>query len=360
MAHLADLDLADLVSGTLYELGRMRFQQIAQELQEYEVMSKWLKRDRVLEDSGIGIQRTLMVTTAGAARHVGLYEVDDTDQKDLLTQLNIPWRHAETYWIFDRREVLMNSGKQLVLNIIKPRRAGAMIDLAEELEAKAWSCPGASDNVLPYGLPYWIVPSSTAAFGFNGVAPYGHTTVGGVNPTTYPKFCNATVQYSAVTKADLIKKLRKMHRKVGWKSPVTIQDYRRGSGSKRRLYVDDVVIAKMEDLGEAQNENLGRDLASMDGQMTFRRHPIIWTPQIDPGNHSITDHDGTAVYNPVFFVDHSVFFPYVLKGDFLRETKPEKASDQHNVYETFVDLTYNYLCVDRRRCGVAHSTSALS
>ena len=33
MPHLQDTGIADLVSGTLYELGRMRFQQIVQELQ---------------------------------------------------------------------------------------------------------------------------------------------------------------------------------------------------------------------------------------------------------------------------------------------------------------------------------------
>jgi len=296
MPNLADTDIADLVAGTLYELGRMKFQQIAQELQEYEVMSKWLKKDRVVEDSGIGIQRTLMVSTAGAARHVGQYEVDDTDQKDILTQLQVPWRHAETYWVFTRQEVLMNSGKALVVNILKPRRCGAMLDLAEELEAKAWSAPSVSDNKLPYGLPYYVVASATAAGGFNGTVTSGHTTVANVNPTTYPKYRNYTGHYAAVTKLDLVKKLRTMHRKVGWKSPVTVQDYRRGSGDKRRLYCDETVISKFEDLGESQNENLGRDLASMDGQMTFRRHPIIWVPQLD--SHSISDAAGTALNSP--------------------------------------------------------------
>jgi len=59
-------------------------------------------------------------------------------------------------------------------------------------------------------------------------------------------------------------------------------------------------------------------------------------------------------------IDHSTFNPVVLKGDVLRESKPSNSgSRQHNVFETFVDLTYNYVCVDRRRSGVLHSTSAL-
>jgi hypothetical protein len=39
----------------------------------------------------------------------------------------------------------------------------------------------------------------------------------------------------------------------------------------------------------------------------------------------------------------------VLAGDYLRETSPEKKADQHNTFVVFVDLTYNYFCIDRRR-----------
>ena len=358
MSVLTDQEIADLVAGTLHELGRMRFQQIAQELQDYEVMSKWLKKDKVAVDSGIGIQRTLMSKLPDAARHVGMYSVDDTDVVDLLEQMQVPWRHAETSWAFARQETLMNRGKALVVNIVKPRRAGAMINLAEELEDKAWSCPSATDKKLPYGIPYWVVASSTPTPGFNGGAAYGHTTCAGVNCDETPSFKNYTGQYAAVTKADLIKKLRTMHRKIRWKSPVSVRDYRSGKGDRYRMYVDETVIGLLEDIGESQNENLGRDIASMDGQIVFRRHPIIWVPKLD--NHSLTDDGGTSIYNPVFLVDHSTFYPVVLKGDFLREGSPRMRGDAHNVFTTHVDLTYNYVDVDRRRSGVLHATSAVA
>jgi hypothetical protein len=38
-----------------------------------------------------------------------------------------------------------------------------------------------------------------------------------------------------------------------------------------------------------------------------------------------------------------------LKGDYLRETGPIMSKDQHNAWNNFVDLTYNYICIDRRR-----------
>ena len=41
MADLLATDIADLVAGTLRELGRLRFQQVAQNLADYEVFSHW-------------------------------------------------------------------------------------------------------------------------------------------------------------------------------------------------------------------------------------------------------------------------------------------------------------------------------
>ena len=339
MATLSDSEIIDLVTGTLKELGRGKFQQIAQELQDYEVMSRWLKRDRVMMDSGIGIQRTMMTKLSGAAKHVGLYEIDEVNVSDLLSLIDIPWKHATTYWAFERRETLMNRGQSLVVKVIKPRRTGAMIDLAQQLEEKAWTLPAASSKVDPYGLPYWIVKN--ASEGFNGGAPAGYTTVANLDPAVYPKWKNYTAQYTNVTKADLIKKMRKAYRKIDFKSPVSIPDFRNGKGDKYRIYVNESLLSDLEDLGEAQNENLGRDLASMDGVMTFRRNPIMWIPYLD---------DDTT--NPLYMVNHSVFHPVILSGDYLRETGVERVANQHNTFAVHVDLTYNYLCVDRRRNAV--------
>jgi len=333
---LTATDIGDLVNGSLYELGRLKFQQIAQNLQEYEVFSSWFKRDRVAFDSGIGIQRTLMTKLTGAAKHVGLMDTDTVTIKDVIEQLQVPWRHAQTSWGFIYQETMMNRGKALIYNVIKPRRAAAMIDLVEEIEDKAWSAPTASNKTEPYGLPYWVVKNSVT--GFTGDVPAGHTTVGGITPSNTPKFKNYSGQYVSVTKADLVKKLRTAHRKCGFKSPITIQDYRGTKGQRYRNYVNETTISSVEEVGESQNENLGRDIASLDGTITFRNHPIIWIPKLDA--------DTT---NPWFGVDHSTFYPCCLSGDYLRESEVKASPNQHNVYQVFVDISYNFICLDRRR-----------
>lgn len=340
MAQLTDGDIADLVKGTLKDLGRLKFQQIAQNLVDYEVFNQWFKKDKVTFDSGIGIQRTLMNRLSGAAKHVGLLDPDNVNITDVIDQLNIPWRHAQTSWGFIYQETLMNRGEALIFNVVKPRRAAAMIDLVEELESKAWATPASSaDKINPYGLPYWVVKNS--ATGFNGSYPGTWTDVAGVNLTTSPGFKNYTAYYVTVSKADLIKKLRTAHRKIRFVSPIDIDDYRNGK-DKYKLYVNETTVSSIEDIGEAQNENLGRDVASMEGgSMAFRGHPIRYAPALDADTG-----------NPVYMIDHSTFMPVCLKGDYLRESDAAKKAGQHNTYEVFVDLSYNYLCVDRRRNAV--------
>jgi hypothetical protein len=69
-----------------------------------------------------------------------------------------------------------------------------------------------------------------------------------------------------------------------------------------------------------------------------RVDPIIQVPKLDA--------DTT---NPIYFPDLATFYPVCLKGDYLRETGPIMSKDQHNAWKNFVDLTYNFICIDRRR-----------
>lgn len=354
MPQLTASQIIDITVAGLRELGRLRFQQIAQNLQEYEVLGKWLKADKLTFDTGYGIQRQLQNKLSNQARHVGLFDEDSVDLPDLLKQLRVDWVHADTKWVFEyRSDVLMNSGRSLVLNVLKPRRADALISLAEELEQKAWVVPASDNTTDPYGLPYWVV--TNAQTGFNGGLPSGHTRIGNISLDETPNFKNYTAQYTTVSKPDLVKKLRTACRKTKWKSPVGVQDYTRDVGQRHRLYVNEATLSDFEDIGEAQNENLGVDLAPMGGardvgyvsqQLVFRKHPIIWVPQLDDSSVF------TAATDPVYMIDHGTFYPIVLQGNYLRESEPEKVPNRHNVFRAFVDLSYNYVCVDRRRNAV--------
>lgn len=338
---IRDIDIADMLTTTLYKLGRGRFEQIAQELQEYFVMKQLLtKRGGVkIQSSGLGVKQTLMNNDGGYSQWVGLYDEDTIVVGDYLDQMKVEWCRLTDNMAYERREMLENRGQERINNVIKPRRVAMMLRIAKTLEKAFFDTPDPDNDLVMWGLKYWLVKN--AAQGFNGGYPTGFTRIGNVNLTKSPTFKNWTDSYADVTKGDLIKKMRKGHRKTHWVSPVSAEEFRTETGQKRQILVNEETLSDMEDVGEAQNENLGRDLASMDDQIVFRKHPIRPV--------SYLEKDAT---NPVYMIDLSTFHPIVLKGDYLRESDAKVAPKQHNVFVVHVDLSVNTICTNRRANAV--------
>lgn len=348
MAAIKATDIADLVTGTLNHLERLSFTQIAQELQAYLMMDTFLKKDRILLDGGIGIRRTLMTSYDNVAEFVGLWEAETANATDHLTDLTVPWCHIHTSWAFDRRELLMNSGKSLIQRVIEPRRVSSMLSLANKLEDGMWLTPTVSETKKPYGIPYWLVGSATT--GFNGGLPSDHTTVGGVNITTHANYKNYTAQYTTVNKTDLITKMRTGARKIRFRSPVSSRDVKE-IGDKFRIYMPESVLNSFETQAEQQNDQLGSDVASKDGVTTFHKIPLTYVPKLDDFDGTVLAASTTTPTNPIYMVNTGSFYTYVLRGDYLHEIT-RMSPTQANVSETHTYLSYNTVCVDRRSNAV--------
>lgn len=335
MPDLQAESLADLVATTLRDLGEMRFTEIATDLQDHVAMRTLLRRDRVVLESGTAVQWDVMTQHSGAARHIGLYATDNVNVGDVMIQANAPWRHTTTNYAFDRREIDMNRSPRRIVDLLKVRRIDSMISLAELMETSFWGFPASTDSVTPYGVALWIVKNATE--GFNGGAQTGYTTVGAVNPTTYPRWKNWTYQYTDVTKDDLIRHWRQAATKTNFMPPVEgIPTF--NTGDRYGFYTNYTVIGKLEEALEAQNENLGNDVASMDGRVIFRRVPVSYVPKLDADT---TD--------PVYGINWGVFKTYILRGWWLRELKIDVQPGQHTVCSVHVDCTHNWICKDRRR-----------
>jgi hypothetical protein len=329
-----------MITTTLHNLGRGRFHQIAQDLQEYLVLPKLLAKDNVrIMTSGIGVKETLMTKTGGSARWVGLNEEDSVTYIDVLDGLTVVYVRLTDNMTWERRMLLENRGEARINNVIKPQRQAMMLRIADALEEGFFAAPDPADTKKPWGLKYWVVKNATT--GFNGGLPSGFTTVGGVNITDSPTFKNYTAQYTDITKADVIKKMRTAHRKTNWRSPFKMSQMISETGMRRQIFVNETTISNVEDVGEAQNENLGRDVASMDDMIVFKKHPFVYSRYLDE--------DTT---NPFYMIDTDTIKPFVLKGDYLRETDAQRSPKQHNTFEVHVDLSMNFVMTNRRANAV--------
>ncbi len=288
--------------------------------------------------SGTGAQWDVMVTHSGSFSNVGLGAQDNVNIPDLFVQATADWRNSTTNYAIEGREVSMNAEPSRIVDLIKGRRIGALIAMAEGMETNFWGPPVlVTDNLTPWGINTWIVKNATQ--GFNGGAPSGWTTIG-LNPTTYPRWSNWTDQYTSVSRDDLIRKLRKAATFIDFKPPVEgIPTF--NTGDQYGHYTNYSVIGPLEEALESQNDNLGNDVASKDGLSMLRRVPVMWVPRLEA--------DTTG---PVYLLNWGIFKTIILKGWWLRETHVAIYPGQHTLSAHFVDSTYNFICRDRRRNAV--------
>lgn len=213
-----------------------------------------------------------------------------------------------------------------------------MIDLAKLMEISFWGDPAANDE--PFGIQYWIIRNS--ATGFTSATPTNFSAgAAGISDSTGgTRWRNYADRYTNVTKTDLIRKMRQAATKTLFMSPIAIPTY--NTGNRRQVYSNYSVIGSVEELLEAQNDRLGNDVASMDGRLVFRKIPWTYVPHLDS---AVNDSSRNSVYG----IDYGVFRIAFLRGEYLRETGPTPAANQHNVLQTHVDLTWNIVCYDRRR-----------
>ncbi len=339
MPNIQAEDLNDLLVTTDKEILRFKFTEIASDLQDYIAVRQLLRQKRVKFQSGTHVQWQAMVSTTGRAKNSALYEVDDVNVGDVMQSAEIPWKHATVNWAIERREMGINRRPRQIVNLLKARRAEAMIDWAALEEENFWGSITAAQKLKPFGVSYWLVRTSGTP-GFTGVDHSEFSAgPGGLSSDTYANWANYCGTYVSVTKEDLIRKARKASAFTKFRSPAPgVQDY--NTGDKYGYYTT--------------YDNLGNDIASKDGLTLFRRNPVEWVPWLQE-HENATDGDVTTD-DPFIGINWGVFKCAFLEGEYMNESAWAIKGDQHTVHNKFMDLTRNWFMTDRRRCFVLHKS----
>jgi hypothetical protein len=345
-------DLADLVTTTLKDLGRLKFTDLMSDYQNTIALKRLMKKSKMTFDSGYEAQFNLITDHNNSFRFVGLYESDRIDVKNVMATASVPWRHSTWNWAIDGREISMNGSPAKIVDLAQARRIAAFGSAIIGFERAFWRVPAATDTTTPFGIPYYVVKSATAATsanadGFNGTLPSGYTTVAGISPTTQPRWANYADAYTAVTKDDLIRKMRRAYVYTDFMPLVDdIPSY--NTGDDYGIYTNYAVLGPMEEILESQNEDLGSDVASMDGKVLFRRTPVSFVKELD-----------LDTTNPIYMLNWGELKTQGLKGWWMKETVEEKYPGQHTVSATLTDCTYNLTCRNRRRQAVISNGTTL-
>ena len=331
--------IADLLLAALPELNKRTVSQIAQRLPKYEAWPKIFQSERRIIGSGTSVQQNLLAYRSSPARAVGLGEPSPASIPDLMSKININWSHYHTNWAFEIREQLMNKGEAQITDMLAKREFDARMSLIDRIELDFFGDPNPANarSLLP--MKYWLVASQTT--GFNGIHPSGYTSIAGVDAQNdVTNFRNWTDTYTTVSFNDLVDKLHTAHWETGWVAPINLAQARRDVQAYT-IYCHYETYRELTKLGRSQNDNLGPDIAAMDGMIVFNRHPIVPV-------HQLTENGDKNLY----MVNHEYFTAVFLEGDVMRRTGPRALEDPHNIIKTDYDLTVNTWCDDRRRQAV--------
>lgn len=351
-------DIDDLVKSTqelLVKKGALT--NLMSDLTQYVGLNELYKKHQKVFSGGLDWRFDAIMDHNHTARHVKLYQNDTNAHVDAIVTGKVSPRFTDASYVYDLREPALQHGDAVqIYNFVNNKLMQMKQSVADLLEADIWGTPiYSSDDTTPYGIPFWVqkgVDATVAAAGLGGflgvdpvmaesatVSTTSTVPRAGIASATYARWKNWTARYTAITKDDLIKKMRYAFLKTDFKSPISMAEPTVGSGSG--IYVGSDTIMEMESILEAQNMNLGNDLASKDGKCTFKGKVVTHVPKLD---EDTTD--------PVYFLDWNTLAVGMLAGWTEHLSAPIPVPNQHNARQVFMDGGWNMICTNLRKQGV--------
>lgn len=346
---------------------RGAFTNLLSDLTEYAVLNKVFKNHKKVFKGGFDWTFDVAVASGNTgnatAKFTGLYENDDFNRNDVLVQGKVSPRFLTANYVFDKREQ--------ALNFLGSRRGddyGALYDYVklqmelmyqsayDKLEnALAGSPAYADDKKTPHGLAFYVQKQSNAdatshpTGGFDGKDPSLPASATSATATVCPRcdiktsehsrWANWAAQYAAVSKDDLVKKMRLATRKVNFKSPLSLAEPTLSTGRSILTGVD--VLMELESILEAQNMNLGNDVASKDGRVLFKGAPVEYVPTLD-----------ADARKPIYLIDWKTLVFGTLAGWEKKVTPPTEDNAAHNTMRGFLDMSVEMACTNLRNQAV--------
>jgi hypothetical protein len=113
----------------------------------------------------------------------------------------------------------------------------------------------------------------------------------------------------------------------------------------RRSFRKTKFQSELEEIALHSDDKVGADLGKYAGSTIFKGIPFMYVDVLDTAKQYVYGSQ------PIFGVNHSHFYPVCLDGENFRVNDPMSKVGQHNVLTVYVDLSYAYICDNRRTGG---------
>lgn len=333
--------------------------QIAMKKQTYEVVNRWFAGDKKILGGGKKVTWDLTLKDTGNAKQVNMFETDNPNIANVNKEGEVNWTHFQNSFSYSIKELSINrDNKTRIFNLLRNRRLNCARETADKLEELAWRTPTSSDDSKnPFGLFGWLTQGTNGSSGaFEGYTPNYWTdssstfNAGGIacSSTTNTRWANYYADHDGNLDDSMIKKLRRAFRKAKFQTPKVAgmaidpkSDY-----NNFRLYTNSDVLDEVEELLTKSDDRIGYDLGKYAGNAIFKGIPFIYVSELDDAKQYVYGKD------PIVGVNHNHFYPIVLRDENFRWNKPmPHGPGQHNVLTVYLDLSYAYVCNNRRVAG---------
>lgn len=348
LSNMSPEQIDDLVATTMeFMIAKGKFTNLLSDLNDYVAVRELMTKHKKVFEGGMDWTFNLAIAADNkgndTAKATKLFDTDSSKRVDVIKKGKVSPRYITANYVYDTREPSLNSGSMVQrINFVMEQMNLMYQSFYDLMENFFWGAPTAGNaDVIPYGIKYWILPDTTSTgFGdFKAQNPAIGGARAGIDSTTNTRWANWAAQYTAVSKDDLVKKMRYAARKTQFRSPLNIGEVKLGTG--RGIYVGIDTLTELEDLLEKQNMNLGNDLAAKDGKTLFKGNPIHHVPLLDGESNE-----------PVYMLDWSTISLGILSGWDKKVSKPTPVADMHNVRQVFLDTTANFVCTNLRNQAV--------
>ena len=345
MASLYHDGIDDFVELVLNRFTRNSWVDISLILQEYQFASRWFKSKKRPERGGPLLDWKLRVANQGTAKHSGLFAIDDTNKVNVMINGQINWSKQTVNYIYDVDQIAFESNPETIIREMVLNEQGLYNDFFELMETSMWTSPSSAtvNPRPPAGIPAWLVKASSE--GFNGGDGNFSGGIGGIPTATYANWKNWGAPYVSVSRDDLIEKVCKGMDYTRFKAVKPYSEIGGGDPSYG-LYTVYSVLSIMRRLLQANNDNLGIDVARFSNGVVVRGVPVDWVPALDN-----TASDAYDSQNPFYGINWKKFHYFFKTGRNMIKHPPKVAARQHTVRERHMDNWGNFVCEDRRQGG---------
>lgn len=348
MPQISITDIADIAESTLPNNDRKKITDLATVEQRHYFLPEFMDEKRQMVEGGSSVEFDVLTQDNEGARHIGQYELKQIHVRDGLKKGRIEWAQTVNNIAMTGQEIRMNMSDPLRLqNLGDVRFAMAWLAFSNLIERTGWSKPvDSTDTITPLGIMAYIVKkvdgdSLTDGSGeFGGGNPTGYSGgIAGIDSDVIGGWKNWTHAYVDVTDDDLNKKLKLASYKTNFFSPIVpkIIAENKVTLGQPALYMKYETLDGLETLAESKNENLGKDIAPYNGEVSFQRKPMRAVPYLD------NDSD-----NPIYGINWSFLYMVMMETNQLHRSKMAPLDAYEDTVASQIMMGWNLKCTNRR------------